>query len=238
MRRGFSFLYLSFSFFFFFFLSEERQQVKYSAGSPSSEFQFSGASCICMKTNISCRGPIPLYQNTLEKKARVVGGAKAEGWDRVTTCAKPQHCLYKRWATQKNGRGRGRRCSKCSQVFVPSSRIRWVFLPWGRMAERVECSLSLRESPLLQKLEGKSQPPKSEAEVTGSGCQTKHQVVCTKLYNFSLVNMAQKSARMLLPRATKQNKQNGMGFLFLRQSQLPCLTPSGVFWEMWALPLK
>ena len=25
------------------------------------------------------RGPIPLYQHTLEKKARVVGGAKAEG---------------------------------------------------------------------------------------------------------------------------------------------------------------
>ena len=59
-----------------------------------------------------------------------------------------------------------------------------------------------------------------------------------KLYNFSLVNMAQKSVRMLLPRATKQNKQNRMGFLFLRWSQLPCLTPSGVFWEMWALLLK
>ena len=70
--------------------------------------------------------------------------------------------------------------------------------------------MSLRESPLLQKLEGKSQPPKSEAEVTGSGCQTKHQVVCTKLYNFSLVNMAQKSARMLLDESERGEWKTGL----------------------------
>ena len=76
MRSFFIFLFLSF--FLFFFVCEERLQVKHSAGSPSSEFQSSGATCTCMRTNISCRDPIPLYQNTLEKKARV-GGAKAEG---------------------------------------------------------------------------------------------------------------------------------------------------------------
>ena len=68
------------------------------------------------------QGSKPLYQNTPEKKARVVGGAKAEGWGRVTTCAKPQHCLYKRWAMQKNGRGIQELCDALVMFQLP-----WTF---------------------------------------------------------------------------------------------------------------
>ena len=46
--------------------------VKYSAGSPSSEFQFSGATCICMKTNISCRGPNHFIKIPLKRKLELL----------------------------------------------------------------------------------------------------------------------------------------------------------------------
>lgn len=123
MRRGFSFLYLSFSFFFFFFFLKWRK----TKGKVQCRFSFLWISVLWCLMHMHedqhfLQGSKPLYQNTPEKKARVVGGAKAEGWGRVTTCAKPQHCLYKRWAMQKNGRGIQELCDTLVMFQLP-----WTF---------------------------------------------------------------------------------------------------------------